>query len=213
MASLIGSGHLEQRLVNVYNYLSSSFVPCKVRNSIPYRSVGIGPIEDPYARYSSVPQCIPYRQLIDMPVRYEIANFEGVWRLGDRLLSGNTIDWGSFCLEIHLYRLISTVAARYRVVSIEGEGRRGRRKGRTWRFGVALLRRSQSVATLPHRSSGVGDEMSPPRLRRRGIDRDHVILWAPRFDGADSFYMVPKLKGVSRDIHLILMKHLMEELR
>ncbi|RWW21309.1 hypothetical protein GW17_00014551, partial [Ensete ventricosum] len=130
-----------------------------------------------------------------------------------RLLSGNTIDWGSFCLEIHLYRLISTVAARYRVVSIEGEGRRGRRKGRTWRFGVALLRRSQSVATLPHRSSGVGDEMSPPRLRRRGIDRDHVILWAPRFDGADSFYMVPKLKGVSRDIHLILMKHLMEELR
>ncbi|RZR71165.1 hypothetical protein BHM03_00003932 [Ensete ventricosum] len=36
--------------------------------------------------------------------------------------------------------LISTVATCYRAVSAEGEGRRGRRKGRTWRSGAALLR-------------------------------------------------------------------------
>ncbi|RWW04336.1 hypothetical protein GW17_00032443 [Ensete ventricosum] len=60
----------------------------KVCNTVSYRSVRsvcIGPIEDWYARYSSylsVPcvdmlgtvRYVPYRQLIDMPVWYEIVN-------------------------------------------------------------------------------------------------------------------------------------------
>ena len=44
-------------------------------------------------------------------------------------------------------------------------------------------------------------------------EQDHVVLWVLQSDGADSSYMVPKTKGTSGHMHLILEKHLMEELR
>ncbi|RWW67437.1 hypothetical protein BHE74_00025119, partial [Ensete ventricosum] len=71
-----------------------------------------------------------------------------------------------------IFALISIVAARYRAILAEGEGRRGRRgrrKGRTWRSGIALLRRSQSVVVLSRHSLDSIDEMSPPLLRQRGL--------------------------------------------
>ncbi|RWW68991.1 hypothetical protein BHE74_00023441, partial [Ensete ventricosum] len=47
---------------------------------------------------------------------------------------------------------ISTVTVRYRVVSTEGEGRRGRRKERTWRSDTTLLRHPNPSPPSRHSS-------------------------------------------------------------
>ncbi|RWW05484.1 hypothetical protein GW17_00031238 [Ensete ventricosum] len=72
---------------------------------------------------------------------------------------------------------ISTVAAHYQSVSTKGEGRRGRRKGRTWKSGTALLRhldmllpslaaRRTHVTSASSTTSHLHGEKKPRRYRR-----------------------------------------------
>ncbi|RZR88364.1 hypothetical protein BHM03_00015942 [Ensete ventricosum] len=75
-----------------------------------------------------------------------------MWTACYRAVSSIGVVFALLPLEIGRQQSISIVAACYLVVSVKGEGKRGRRNERTWRSAVALPRRTSEVCLSTHRS-------------------------------------------------------------
>ena len=73
--------------------------------------------------------------------------------------------------------------------------------------GASIEDGTWSGGTVLSLDRGQGHEL----LQRQ--EQDYVVLWVPHSDGADSSYMVPKMNGTSRHMHLISEKYLTMELR
>ncbi|RWW39222.1 hypothetical protein BHE74_00055474 [Ensete ventricosum] len=78
-------------------------------------------------------------------------------------------------------------------------------------------RAEQGTSCLVRQSSPKGmvvsETSSGKNVKRKRQELDHVGSWVLHSDGANSSCMVPKMKGVSRHMHLISEMHLTEELR